>query len=40
MTDDIYTPDERRLLEVWFEGKAPSLEDEALLAAWGFDHDP
>ena len=40
MTDDIYTTDERRLLETWFDGKSLSLEDEDLLAAWGFDHDP
>ena len=36
---EIYTPEERRLLEAWFEGKSLSLEDEGLLAEWGFDHD-
>ena len=40
MKDDLYTEDERRLLEAWFEGKSISIEDEGLLAAWGFDHDP
>ena len=40
MTVHIYTPDERRLLEAWFDGKSLSLEDEDLLAEWGFDHDP
>ena len=40
MTDDIYTLDERRLLEAWFEGKRLSFANEALLEELGFDHDP
>jgi hypothetical protein len=40
MANEIYAPDERRLLEAWFDGKALSSEDENLLATWGFDHDP
>jgi hypothetical protein len=40
MSNDTYTIEERRLLEVWFEGKSLSIEDEDLLAEWGFDHDP
>ena len=39
MSADLYAPEERRLLEAWFEGKSLSLEDEGLLAEWGFDHD-
>jgi len=37
---DVYSPDERRLLETWFGGKSLSLEDKGLLEEWGFDHDP
>lgn len=40
MTNDIYAPDERRLLDAWLEDKELSVEDEVLLATWGFDHDP
>jgi len=40
MTKDMYSAEERRLLEAWFEGKQPSFEDEELLEEWGFDHDP
>jgi len=40
MTNDLYSADERRLLEGWFGSKSLSLEDEDLLEAWGFDHDP
>jgi len=39
MADDIYTADERLLLEAWFNGKAPTLEQEALLQNQGFDHE-
>jgi hypothetical protein len=39
MNKDLYTADERRLLEAWFEDRALSIEDEALLAEQGFDHD-
>ena len=40
MAEDIYSPDERRLLEAWFDGRSLSPADADLLAAWGFDHDP
>jgi hypothetical protein len=40
MAEDIYSPDEQRLLEAWFQRRSLSLEDEALLEVWGFDHDP
>jgi hypothetical protein len=40
MADDIYTPDERRLLQAWLDSKSLSVEDEALLAELGYDHDP
>lgn len=40
MTEDFYTPDERRLLECWLGGRDPSIEDENLLTELGFDHDP
>ena len=39
MADDIYTADERLLLEAWFNGKALTLEQEALLQGQGFDHE-
>jgi hypothetical protein len=37
---DLYTADERRLLEAWISGGRLSREDDALLAQLGFDHDP
>jgi hypothetical protein len=40
MAEDIYSPDEQRLLQAWFQSRSLSLEDEALLEVWGFDHDP
>jgi hypothetical protein len=40
MAEDIYSPDEQRLLEAWFQSRSLSLEDEALLELLGFDHDP
>ena len=40
MSTNLYTSEERELLETWFEGKSLSIEDEDLLEEWGFDHDP
>ena len=40
MNSDVYTADERRLLEAWFDGRSLSIEDEDLVASQGFDHDP
>jgi len=39
MADDIYTPDERRLLEAWFAGKPLSYANGNLLAELGFDRE-
>ena len=37
--DDLYTADERRLLDAWVTGRALTPEDEALLCAQGFYED-
>ena len=40
MRNDIYSAEERALLQTWFEGKYLSTEQEEWLEAQGFDHDP
>ena len=39
MNTDIYSGDERQLLEAWFDGRSLTLEQEELLAEQGFDHE-
>ena len=36
MTDDLYTPDERRLLDAWFSGRDPTRGELGLLRELGF----
>ena len=39
LADEIYTPDERGLLEAWFAGKPMSFANGNLLAELGFDRE-
>lgn len=39
LKDDLYSADERRLLDAWFSGAALSPDEERLLREQGFDHE-